>query len=95
MVDEREHSLGCPAVAGAPEFCTCDNEDTTTLSYDKHNPAKMLRDIQPLLIACKCGHQDWIGPYEMDGYDAEGTYRASGLSWITCRGCGRSKRVTA
>lgn len=22
--DEREHDLGCPAVAGAPEFCTCD-----------------------------------------------------------------------
>jgi hypothetical protein len=24
--DERYHDLGCPAVAGAPDFCTCDEE---------------------------------------------------------------------
>ena len=41
----------------------------------------------------RCGHDDVVGPFEMDGYVA-GEYRKHGEFWIVCRKCNGSTNVT-
>jgi len=40
--DERQHDLGCPATAGAPEFCTCNEPYIPVFAYGMNlNPDYM------------------------------------------------------